>query len=1478
MRQLFPIKRKGHGVHAVLLFLVAVYISSNLLIHSRMVTEGTAHYVSSLIQKNLSQNVTFSDVQLIRPCGVEIHGMTVFTPEGDTLANIGAVTVRMKLLPLMLRRRIELSGIRLLNPDIRLTAESKDGRRNYQFILDLLSNPDKKRKGFPAIQANSVLVKNGRVTFDILDQPQTEGTFNKSHIGLYGINANIALKEFSTDSANISIRGISFSERSGLRLDNLKGRIGVGKHLATIEDFLLEMPGTRLRAPLLSAGVGMTGRDSIPSINVLISGSYLNPSDLKAVIPALSTFDDRMTLDVTAGGTTERLTLGRLNLASAGREFSINISGIAGALETNPRAESLNVRLNGSDALCDWLNRVLEGTGVKVPAIAGNLGSTEITLTGRGDIKDNTIIGNVGMKNVGGLSLNFSKKRGVGNITVITSAGGLNLARLTGNHSLDKVMMKASVSDERFDSARYFRMVNVDISELGFKGYTYRNISFTGEFNPDTYNLNAVVADANAQLDGTFRYRPLTKGLTAEVTLPALDLAALKLTDKDSVMVVSGKMTADLRGTGIDDLRGRLTIDDISYRNSSEENLLHSIELMSREVFDGKLLTSLSSEFGNVTIIGTYSLGTIAQSITGLLRRSLPSVFRKIDNGGKLFKPSSNNFNIYATLLGNGKLEQALDLPVSINGLSVLTASFNDRSESVEMAVTAPSVTVKGKLLTDLSFVLSNRTDSIYANLAGVLDNDGMTYGISTSIQGRNDSLTALAKWEGSQEGRFEGELSASALFGPYDGRTGILRSRLGIDDTWLVVNGVDWHLDQTAIVSDSGRMDVEGFHLWHGDQFITASGSISSDTTRTLGLELKSVDIGSLLYMAGNSSLDLSGTVSGEVFGRSISDKPIVYGNIEADNLSFMGTRFGTVRADGNWDSQQQLVRVAADIDDRQGALSTATGYFAPKTSELDISIKSTGLDLHFLGAFIPSKVLTIEQARTTADLRLFGTTKNLDISGTAYLDDAKLHVKPNNSTYFIPRDTLVFNPGEMLFNNIRVFDDSGNQGMMDLQIRHDHFKDIRLNLALNSQGIQVFYIPYSESSSVYGKFFVGGSPRLYTGPDITYIYGSCRTTRGTYINLNAGVNNADTYEFLTIRDASKTGEQSDVTETEKNPAKGKDKNNNGKSAPISANVNAEITEEAIINADMNSLKGSISGNGDIAVKYDQKNGITANGIFNVSHGNCNLSLQNLLNREFEIRNDSRVVFNGMLPNSTLDIHAYHEVNSVSMQDLDPSTKSTSNVRAQCLMDVGGTISRPQLSFNVDIPQASADERDLLASVTNTEEQRNMQFMYLLAIHRFYTYDYSAGGNAAAVTPTAMESLLTSTISGQINNLLSQVINSNYLSLSSNVSTGYLVNDPTAYVNNTFEGILQARLLNNRLLFNGSFGYMEDNLNNRSGIIGDFELKWLLLPKIGISLLGYSRNNQRYFTKTTLNTQGVGVAYEKDFDRFIRRKEEDGQ
>ena len=55
------------------------------------------------------------------------------------------------------------------------------------------------------------------------------------------------------------------------------------------------------------------------------------------------------------------------------------------------------------------------------------------------------------------------------------------------------------------------------------------------------------------------------------------------------------------------------------------------------------------------------------------------------------------------------------------------------------------------------------------------------------------------------------------------------------------------------------------------------------------------------------------------------------------------------------------------------------------------------------------------------------------------------------------------------------------------------------------------------------------------------------------------------------------------------------------------------------------------------------------------------------------------------------------------------------------------------------------------------------------------------------------------------------------------------------------------------------------------TNFIGDFDIRYLLTG--GLSLKGYNKTNDRYFTKTALTTQGLGLVFQHDFDRLLPRR-----
>jgi hypothetical protein len=163
-----------------------------------------------------------------------------------------------------------------------------------------------------------------------------------------------------------------------------------------------------------------------------------------------------------------------------------------------------------------------------------------------------------------------------------------------------------------------------------------------------------------------------------------------------------------------------------------------------------------------------------------------------------------------------------------------------------------------------------------------------------------------------------------------------------------------------------------------------------------------------------------------------------------------------------------------------------------------------------------------------------------------------------------------------------------------------------------------------------------------------------------------------------------------------------------------------------------------------------------------------------------------------------------------------------------------------------------------------NSEEEMNTQIIYLLGLGRFYTNEY-ARANGEDNSSQAVNSLLSSTLSGQINQMLSNAIgrNSNW-----NFGTGFSTGE-NGWEDIDVEGMLSGRLLNDRLLINGNFGYRDNTLTQTSNFIGDFDVKWKISETGNTYIKAYNQTNDRYFTKATLNTQGIGISYERDFETW---------
>ena len=289
------------------------------------------------------------------------------------------------------------------------------------------------------------------------------------------------------------------------------------------------------------------------------------------------------------------------------------------------------------------------------------------------------------------------------------------------------------------------------------------------------------------------------------------------------------------------------------------------------------------------------------------------------------------------------------------------------------------------------------------------------------------------------------------------------------------------------------------------------------------------------------------------------------------------------------------------------------------------------------------------------------------------------------------------------------------------------------------------------------------------------------------------------------------------------------------------------------------------LNGSGVLRATYYNKGNFDLFGNYLVEGGVYKLTIQNALHKEFQFLSGGTIAFGGNPYDATLNLKAMYPLNSVSLSDLQLGRSFTSNnIKVNCLMNISGTPNAPKVEFGLDLPTVSSDAKQMIYSLINSEEEMNQQVLYLLAVGRFYSQgnnNSATGGTGQSQTSLAMQSILSGQVSQQINSLLGTIINNSNWNFGANISTG-----DEGWNNAEYEGLLSGRLLNNRLLINGEFGY-RDNPNATTSFIGDFDIRYLLLPNGNLAVRVYNQSNDRYFTRNSLNTQGLGFILKKDFN-----------
>lgn len=583
--------------------------------------------------------------------------------------------------------------------------------------------------------------------------------------------------------------------------------------------------------------------------------------------------------------------------------------------------------------------------------------------------------------------------------------------------------------------------------------------------------------------------------------------------------------------------------------------------------------------------------------------------------------------------------------------------------------------------------------------------------------------------------------------------------------------------------------------------------------------------------------------------------------------NLGLNDGLLGDANIHGEWHHDVKGIYLDAHIREKDIAKSHVYGYVYPikPTSSLDLQIEANNTNLKFIHHYMHS--ITPEfSGRATGHVHFYGKFKALTMEGRVF-GDASLKVDVLNTTFSL-KDSIIIQPDGLTFHNNRIFDTRGHQGRMNGYLHYQHFKNLEYRFQFDVNNMLVMNTKESLDYPFYGTVYGTGNATIAgNAADGVNIDVAMTTNRNTnFVYMKEGVASAVSNQF--IRFVDKTPRRavqdsilliSDFEQAQKEIAEKES------DTDIRLNLLIDATPDATMKIIMDPIAGdyiSGKGSGNIRTEFYNKGDVKMFGNYRISQGIYKFSLQEVIRKDFTIKDGSYINFNGPPLDATLDIRASYLVSSASLNDLVPNAGNyvdQTNIKVNCIMDLTGQLTSPSLKLSIELPNERDEVQALIRNYIPTEEQMNMQILYLLGIGKFYTPEnVDATGNS-----NMMSSVLSSTLSGQLNNALSHIIDSNNWNIGTNFSTG-----EKGWTDMEFETMLSGQLLSNRLLINGNFGYRDNPIAN-TNFVGDFQAEWLVNRSGDIRLKAYNETNDRYYTKTNLTTQGIGIVFKKDFNKW---------
>lgn len=1475
----------------ILLLTIVLPAAFYILLSTDWAQEKICSYAGEEFSRLLGTEVAIGHVSLAPFERVHICETDIYDDNDSIAAHIGTIEARIEITELILRGKIVIDYATIKDIEAHLYRATPQSPLNIDRIISHLRSRKKKPTGSGIdLSLNNLTIRNGHICYDVLDIPATPGLFNASHIALDSLDLTVYAPRISGSEYMMELQHLSGSEQSGLVLSDLGFNLSLTHDRLLLSDFRLSMPRSHislstLQAPLTDGARSLGSLLSeIPVEVEVLEGSQLYLPDLKAFSPSLSALTPIISLHAKATASRDSMLL---NVLSAETENSLSVM-LSGNFYNLRQPDSIAYRDISFqvDAPMPALAETLSRAGIQLDNNLRKflLRTSEARINGTAD-------GNV---DKGQTDITFSMARGNGVIVADYHRKQKGMYDVYGNISLDFPDAGAVASVDNLGEAGLKAGFSLTASRTGvegegvlflerlfYRGHMYRDISISGAYRDRRLSARVESNDSEAAFSSLIDYADLgdnVHSLNLNLDIRHLSPTALfsgNDPEQTSYSLSSAIETEIIIAPGElnpahESIKGNLKIDNFELLSSKGDEMKIPQISIDIDTSNPRGGLSVRSPLLCGEINGYLVPSALPGDILEIAGRCMPQLV--ISSERELSNSFVYDFTIDNALPLCHMFATGIEpvYPITLSG------SVDASSGKASLMVDAPWLMQGDKAIenTVISASLNGLTgqSSLYATTLMPTKKGPMT--LVARLDGDPGNIFTDIDWQIQRAIPINGKISFNtAINRQDDGSRGF-----AVDFRPSAINfGQDvWQLAPSTIVYGNKCLTVNNFSLSTATQRIdisTPTASIESNDEILISLTgVNLIDIFETLEI--NNAL-IGGHTSGEILLTDIfSPRPKLFSPcLHVKDISYNYCVLGDADVKMNYDNEHSAFMLDADIATPQGRHSRIFGSITPATEQLDITFVADKVKVGFLKPFMSAFSSDIS-GYASGRAHLFGTFKYIDLEGDIFADSVQVKIDFTNTVY-TATDSIHLRPGSIDLHDITITDAEGNKALLNGVVKHTFFSAPVFDFSITkADNLLCYNVPEKLSATWFGKIYGDGSAHVHGHPGTVDIAINMTTKpRSTFTFVLSDLEEADEYSFIEFRDATPVAVVDSITEISTLPQAVIDyrqrRNAQSVSAPTAFNldIQADVTPQAQVVIVMDPIGGDrirAYGAGNLRMTYASlENDLRMYGTYTLERGDYNFTLQDIIIKDFTIQPGSSITFSGDPYSARLDLKAIYSVNA-NLSDLDESflndkELNRTNVPVHAVMNVTGDMRQPSVAFDLNFPTLTSDTYRKVRSIVSTDEMMNRQIIYLLALNRFYTPDYMG----STTRGNELFSVASATIGSQLGNMLGKL--SENWSIAPNLRS-----ERGDFSDIEVDLTLSSRLLNNRLLLGGNLGYRDKSLNTNR-FVGDFDIEYLLGRRGNWRLKAYNRyNDQNYYLRTALTTQGIGIMYRRDFDNMF--------